>query len=130
MNLKLSEPGVAVSAGLHVLALILLLVTFTKSDEFDPMQETVPIETVSVSEFNQVMQGDKSATEVRPEALPKVEQVDPTPETKPTPPTPDAQNTVPATPAGADTARTAAGETGTATTANTPRSLRNHNRRS
>ena len=94
MKLRLSEPGVAVSGGVHVVALLLLIVTFTRPEQFDPTQETVPIETISDTEFNQVMQGEKTASAVRPEALPKVEQVDPTPEVKPTPPTPDATKTV------------------------------------
>ena len=96
--MKLSEPGYVVSGGVHLLALLMLIVTFTKPEQFDPMQETVPIETISDADFNKVMQGDKSASAVRPEALPKVDKVDPTPDAKPTPPTPDADKTVPTPP--------------------------------
>lgn len=89
MRLKLTEPGYAVSGGLHVVVLILLLVSLPRAEEYDPMQETVPIETVSDSEFNQVMHGDKSAEKVVPEAA-QAEQA------SPAPPTPEVQT--PATP--------------------------------
>jgi colicin import membrane protein len=62
------------------------------------MQETVPIETVSDSEFNKVMQGDKSAKDVLKDATTKVDKVDPTPDPTPTPPTAQADKTVPTPP--------------------------------
>lgn len=85
MKFRLSEPGVLVSGGAHLVALLLLIVTFTKPQQFDPMQETVQIETVSDKDFNQVMEGQKTASVVQPAVLPKVDQAEPTPDPKPTP---------------------------------------------
>lgn len=91
MKFKLSEPGYAVSAGIHCVALVLLLVSLPKAEEFDPMQETVPIETVSDTEFNQVMNGEKSAAEVKPDAPPAAQ-------TPPPAPTPEPQTKAPPPP--------------------------------
>lgn len=92
MRLKLSEPGYAVSGGLHVVALILVLVTLPHAEDFDPVQETVPIETVSASEFNEVMHGDKSAEKVVSDTSPAEQAAQtpapPTPETQKPPPPP------------------------------------------
>lgn len=93
MRLKLSKPGYWVSGGLHLVALILLLVTLPKADDFDPMQETVPIETVSDTEFNQVMHGDKAAEKVVPDAA-QAEQAT----QAPAPPTPEVQKAPPPPP--------------------------------
>lgn len=99
MKLKLSEPGYVVSGGIHLLALLLLLLTLSSRPEtFDPMQETVPIETVTDSEFNKVMQGDKSAKEVVKDATAKVDKVDPNPDPTPKPVTTPADKTVPTPP--------------------------------
>ena len=88
-----------VSGGIHLLALVLLLLTFaSKPETFDPMQETVPIETVSDSEFNKVMQGDKSAKEVVKDATAKVDKVDPDPDPTPKPVTTPADKAVPTPP--------------------------------
>jgi outer membrane biosynthesis protein TonB len=98
LKLKLSEPGIAVSGGIHLLALILLLVSFaSKPEPLDPMQETVPIETVSDTEFNEVMKGEKTAAEVKPDAATTAQSA-PTPEVSQTPPTPEPQQQTPPPP--------------------------------
>jgi colicin import membrane protein len=54
-----------VSGALHAALLALILLGFASVPRFEDSEEAVPIETVSVSEMNQVMEGEKTA---KPEA--------------------------------------------------------------
>jgi outer membrane biosynthesis protein TonB len=64
------------SAALHGAVLALLLLGFARAPRFDDSPESIPIETISLSELNQVMNGEKDAK--------------PAPQPPPTPPQPPA----------------------------------------
>lgn len=100
MSLKsrFSEPGFVVSVAVHVAALGAALVSFSSVQKFDDVQETVPVEMVTDAQFNQIMRGEKTTKEVRPEAVAKAQQVDKVSEIKPTPVVPDQKRDAPAPP--------------------------------
>ena len=60
MSLR-DNPGAAISGGAHVLLLAAILVSFSHAAKFDDAQETVPVDLMSNSEFNQIMKGEKTA---------------------------------------------------------------------
>jgi colicin import membrane protein len=89
-----SEPGFALSAAIHLGLLAAMLVAFSREAKFEDAQEAIPVETISDSQFSQIMKGEKSA----PTAKPRVDRVANVAEPKPTPPTPEAKRDVPAPP--------------------------------
>ncbi len=95
---RLSEPGYVVSALVHVGVLAATLIAFSQSEKFDDIQETVPVEVVTDNQFNQIMKGDKSAKEVRPEATAKTEQTASLAAEQPDQPAPEKAATTPPPP--------------------------------
>jgi hypothetical protein len=71
-----SYSGFAGSAALHGAVLALILLGFASAPKFADSPESIPIETVSLSELNQIMNGEKDAK--------------PAPQPPPTPPAPPA----------------------------------------
>jgi outer membrane biosynthesis protein TonB len=69
----------AISSALHA-ALLVLLLGFASAPKFEDSPESIQVETVSLSELNQIMNGEKDA---RPAPEPP-----PRPEPAPTPPSP------------------------------------------
>jgi outer membrane biosynthesis protein TonB len=69
-----SYSSFAGSAALHGALLAALLLGFARAPKFSDSPESIPIETVSLSDLNQIMNGEKDAR--------------PAPEPPPTPPTP------------------------------------------
>jgi outer membrane biosynthesis protein TonB len=69
-----SYSSLAGSAALHAAMLALLLLGFARAPRFADSPESIPIETISLSELNQVMNGEKDAK--------------PAPQPAPTPPEP------------------------------------------
>jgi len=53
--------GLAVSAALHCALLALIVLGFASAPRFEDSTESIPIETVSMSDLNQVMNGEKDA---------------------------------------------------------------------
>lgn len=101
MKLKLSEPGVAISALAHgaVLALLILNIPwFSEPLANDEMPEAVPIETISANDFNQIMKGEKSSKDVTKEPVTKVDKVSETEEQHKEPAKPEVQKEVPLPP--------------------------------
>jgi colicin import membrane protein len=92
-----SEPGTVVSAAAHAALLLATLIAFSGARKFDDAQESVPVETVTDAQFNQIMKGDKTA-KPSPQPHPKVDKVASVEVQKPRPPTPDAKTDVPAPP--------------------------------
>lgn len=90
------KPGYIASSAAHVALLVLALVSFSRSPKFDDAPETIPIETVSMQDFNQIMHGDKSAKQVQPKQ--KVDKVADTVENTPKPPIAEAKRDVPTPP--------------------------------
>lgn len=95
---RISDPGFLVSALFHAGVLAALLVTFSHASQMEELPETVPVDLITDTDFSQIMHGDKSAKEVRPDAAVKVDQVDKTADPKPAPPSPDASHDAPSAP--------------------------------
>ena len=76
----------AASIALHGAILVLILVGLASAPRFDDSPESIPVETVSPSELNQIMNGEKEARPA-PEPPAKAEP-QPTPPTAPKPPEP------------------------------------------
>ncbi|HTO79066.1 MAG TPA: cell envelope biogenesis protein TolA, partial [Methylocystis sp.] len=78
-----SEPGLPISAALHLGLLAAMLFTFSHAPKFEDALETVAVDVVSDSQINEVSKGEKSAKiappAVRAEKAHKVE-------TRPEPP--------------------------------------------
>ncbi len=70
----------AVSSALHGALLLLLILGFASAPKFEEGQEAIPVETVSETQLNQIMNGEKDA---KPAPEPP-----PAPRTEPTPPFP------------------------------------------
>jgi hypothetical protein len=85
----------AASSTLHA-ALLVLLLDFASAPKFEDNPESIPVETVSLSELNQIMNGEKDARPA-PEPPPKPEPA-PTPPSPPEPP-PDLRAAEEPTPA-------------------------------
>ena len=60
------NPGFAVSGGVHIGLLALVLFSLSLSPQFDDAQESVPVEILSAQQFNQIIKGEKTAAEVKP----------------------------------------------------------------
>jgi colicin import membrane protein len=73
-----------------------MLVTFSFQQKFDDAQEAVPVETITDSQFSQIMKGEKHAKEAT--GKPRVDRLAEVADPKPTPPTPEAKRDVPAPP--------------------------------
>jgi colicin import membrane protein len=84
-----SEPGVLVSAAVHLGLLAFLLVHFSRDEKFADATEAVPVETVTDSQFHEIMQGEKTAKLAdKPQADKVAEPSEPKPLPPPTPPPP------------------------------------------
>ena len=70
----------AVSSTLHGALLLFLILGFASAPKFEDNQEAIPVETVSESQLNQIMNGEKDA---KPAPEPP-----PAPKTEPAPPSP------------------------------------------
>jgi colicin import membrane protein len=94
MSLR-DNPGAAISGGAHVLLLAAILVSFSHAARFDDAQETVPVDLLSNSEFNQIMKGEKTAPlSAKPQQ--KVEKLADIAEAKPPSILPQGKTDVPA----------------------------------
>ncbi|PNG26800.1 cell envelope biogenesis protein TolA [Methylocella silvestris] len=60
MSLR-DHPGAALSGGGHALLLAAMVFSFAHSSKFDDAQETIPVEMLTDSQFNQIMKGEKTA---------------------------------------------------------------------
>ena len=94
MKVSRSEPGLFLSAAVHLGVLAFLLVHFSQEPKFDDAQEAVPVETISDAQFSQIMKGEKTAKSVAPK--PRVDRVAKVEEQKPVLPTDQAHEDVPA----------------------------------
>ncbi len=95
MDERRSYSSFAGSAALHGALLALLLLGFARAPRFADSPESIPIETISLSELNQIMNGEKDAKPTPqppptpPEPPPDLRaSAEPTPPRQPTPPPP------------------------------------------
>jgi colicin import membrane protein len=86
------KPGFIASSAAHAALLALALLSFSGNPKFEDAPETIPIELVSNTDFNQIMRGDKTAKEVKP--LQRADKVADTVELKPKPPLAEAKRDV------------------------------------
>jgi colicin import membrane protein len=92
------DPGLVVSGGLHVLALVFLLLNFERPPHFDDQQEALPVEMVTTDDLNQIMNGEEKAKQQeKPQR--RVDKVAELEERHPANPTPDAHKDTPPPPA-------------------------------
>ena len=96
MRFSRSEPGFVVSAAAHIGLLAAALFVFSETKKFEEAPETVPVDIVTDSQFNQIMKGEKTAHEVKP--TPRVDKVSTQTEFKPKPPLAEAKRDVDAPP--------------------------------
>ncbi len=90
------KPGYIASSGAHAALLALALLSFSRSPKFEDAPETIPIEMVSMQDFNQIMHGDKTAKQVQPKQ--RADKIADTVEAKPKPPVAEAKRDVPTPP--------------------------------
>jgi colicin import membrane protein len=90
------KPGYIVSSAAHAALLVLALLSFSRSPGFEDAQETIPIDLVSSTDFNQIMHGDKTAKQIQPKQ--RADKIADTVETKPQPPIAEAKRDVPTPP--------------------------------
>lgn len=84
------------SSAAHAALLVMALLSFSRSPKFEDAPETIPIQMVSTSDFNQIMHGDKTAKQVQPKQ--RADKVADTVETKPQPPIAEAKRDIPTPP--------------------------------
>jgi colicin import membrane protein len=60
------NPGFAVSGGAHIGLLALALFSLSHSPQFEDAQESIPVEVLSAQQFSQIMEGEKTAAQVKP----------------------------------------------------------------
>jgi len=81
--------GFYVSGALHAALLALLLVGFSQAPKFDDAAESIPVDTITQSQLNEIMHGERDAKPSNTPPAPPQRQlavVDPTPPTPPEPP--------------------------------------------
>jgi colicin import membrane protein len=97
LKLSSSEPGLIVSGTVHVALLLTMILAFAGAQKFEDAQESVAVDVVSDSQFNEIMKGEKTA-EPKPDSKPRAEKAAEATETKPTPPLNEAKRDIPAPP--------------------------------
>jgi colicin import membrane protein len=98
LRLSPSEPGIAVSGAAHLALLLTMILAFAGAKKFDDAQESIAVEVVTDSQFNEIMKGEKTAPAVRPDAQPRAEKVADITDTKLSPPVAEAKRDIPAPP--------------------------------
>ena len=92
MNDQPTKAGLYASAAMHAALLAFLVFGFAFAPKFDDASESIPVETVSQSQFNQIMKGEREAKpmkEAPPEPPQRQAAADPQPAPTPPPPPPD-----------------------------------------
>ena len=88
MSEKSRKSGIVVSGLLHGALLAAIVVGFSGAPKFDDTAESVPVETVTQDQFNQIMKGER-------DAKPAEKPAQPAPAVTPTPPVEPAQSEPP-----------------------------------
>jgi hypothetical protein len=95
------KSGIVVSGALHLVLLAAILIGFTGAPKFDDASESVPVETITQNQFNEIMKGERDAKPA-PKTVEKPAQPVETPPPKPVeqtqsdPPPPPEKPTPPA----------------------------------
>jgi hypothetical protein len=92
VNEQPTKAGLYASAAMHAALLAFLVFGFAFAPKFEDAGESIPVETVSQNQFNQIMKGERDAKPMK-EAPPQPPQrqaaADPQPAPTPPPPPPD-----------------------------------------
>jgi hypothetical protein len=83
------KSGFYVSGALHAALFALLVVGFSQAPKFDDAAESIPVDTITQSQLNEIMHGERDAKPSNTPPAPPQRQlavVDPTPPTPPEPP--------------------------------------------
>ncbi len=89
MSEQPSKTGLYVSGALHVALLAFLVVGFTAAPKFDDATESIPVDTITQTQFNEIMKGERDAKPVKqPPTEPTTHQTAVQPPTAPMPPVP------------------------------------------
>ena len=81
--------GLIVSGAMHAALLGLLVFGFSQAPQFDDATESIPVETITQSQLNEIMEGEKTAKPANAPpraAAAQLAAVEPTPPTPPEPP--------------------------------------------
>jgi hypothetical protein len=82
-----TKAGLYASAAMHAALLAFLVFGFAFAPKFDDASETIPVETVSQSQFNQIMKGERDAKPMKePPPEPQQQAAAEPPPTPPSPP--------------------------------------------
>ena len=89
MNDQSTKAGLYASAAMHAALLAFLVFGFSFAPKFEDAGESIPVETVSQSQFNQIMKGERDAKPMKePPPEPPQRQAAADPQPAPTPPPP------------------------------------------
>ena len=90
MDEETQRAGLIVSGAMHLALLAVLLFGFSHAPRFDDASESIPVETITSTQLNEIMQGEKTGkpAPAKPAPAPKPAPEPPTPPTPPTPPEP------------------------------------------
>ncbi len=84
-----SKSGIYVSGALHAALLAFIVFGFAAAPDFDGAPESIPVDTVTQSQFNEIMKGERDAKPAeKPAAEPTTRQAAIEPAAVPTPPEP------------------------------------------
>ena len=87
MNESSSKSGIIVSGALHAALLAAILIGFSAAPKFDDSAVSIPMETITQSEFNQIMKGERDGklakTPIEKPAPKPIEATAPTPPAEP-----------------------------------------------
>jgi len=103
------KSGLVVSGALHGALLAALVIGFSGAPKFDDAAESIPVETITQNQFNEIMKGERDAKPAKPveKPSPPVEASTPTPpeqaQSEPPPPPPRPEEPKPSPPAAAPT---------------------------
>ena len=87
------KSGFYVSGALHAALLGMLVVGFSQAHKFDDAAESIPVDTITQSQFNEIMHGEKDAKPSKaPPSPPQRQLAESAPPTPPEPP-PDLRHT-------------------------------------
>jgi hypothetical protein len=79
-----TRTGLVFSGALHATLLAMILVSFASAPRFDDAAEAIPVETITQSQFNEIMKGERDAKPAKPAQQPPA----PAPIVAALPPTP------------------------------------------
>ncbi len=116
------KAGLFVSSAMHLALLGLIVVGFSSAPKFEDASESIPVETLTATQFNEIMKGEKDAKPAKspsepapakpvaamqppplpPEPPPDLKQADDTPPPKPAPPPPPKPSPPPPKPEAKD----------------------------